>query len=107
LDSTKMRLVLGVGRRFVDRISIYYMSKIITTSGFQSAVLNFACITCSAMISAMWISNNMPYYYYKMGEILLNFSDILLISRFETTSGFAAAILNFWSNMNYHSTTMC
>jgi hypothetical protein len=32
-----------------------------------------------------------------MDEILLNFSAILLISRFETTFGLAAAMLNFLS----------
>jgi hypothetical protein len=48
----------------------------------------------------------MPYYY-NMGEILQNFSAILLISRFETTSGLAAAILNFLSQKNSPSTTVC
>jgi hypothetical protein len=46
----------------------------------------------------------MPYYHYNIGEILLNFSALLLISRFETTSCLAAAILNFLSQKNSQPT---
>jgi hypothetical protein len=42
-----------------------------------------------------------------MGEILLNFSALLLISRFETTSVFGGRHISFLSHKNSQSTTVC
>ena len=79
LSESGMVEKVGVGRCW-NRVAIYFCLNVISTSGLVAAILSFECAgnLCNSICSC-------------------NTSrDILYLRRFQSISGFPAAILDFW-----------